>query len=331
MSNFTYDTFNWGILGPGGIARAFAKDLGFIQGHAIAAVGSRSLENAQKFAADFGGVAYGSYEELVADPSVDAIYVATPHPAHHDNVILAINAGKPVLCEKPFAVNAKQAQAMVDAAARNQVALMEAMWARFLPHYAKVREIVGSGVLGPILSIHADHGQRLADQGIARLIEPDLAGGALLDLGIYPVSFAHMILGNPSQITSSAVMTDKGVDAQTSMIFNYDNGAQAVLTTTMIEQTPCRAVVAGLNGWLEIDRTFYNPAAMRVVLNDGTVTEYPNAYKGHGLREQAEIFKQLVRSGKLESDILTWADTVNIMKSLDTVREQIGLKYPFEN
>ena len=331
MSNFTDDTFNWGILGPGGIARAFAKDLGFIQGHAIAAVGSRSLENAQKFAADFGGTAYGSYEELVADPSVHALYVATPHPAHHDNVILALNAGKPVLCEKPFAVNAKQAQAMVDAAARNQVALMEAMWARFLPHYAKVREIVDSGVLGPILSIHADHGQRLADQGIARLIEPDLAGGALLDLGIYPVSFAHMILGNPSQITSSAVMTDKGVDAQTSMIFNYDNGAQAVLTTTMIEQTPCRAVVAGLNGWLEIDRTFYNPAAMRVVLNDGTVTEYPNAYKGHGLREQAEIFKQLVRSGKLESDILTWADTVNIMKSLDTVREQIGLKYPFEN
>ena len=331
MSNFTDDTFNWGILGPGGIARAFAKDLGFIQGHAIAAVGSRSLENAQKFAADFGGTAYGSYEELVADPSVHALYVATPHPAHHDNVILALNAGKPVLCEKPFAVNAKQAQAMVDAAARNQVALMEAMWARFLPHYAKVREIVDSRVLGPILSIHADHGQRLADQGIARLIEPDLAGGALLDLGIYPVSFAHMILGNPSQITSSAVMTDKGVDAQTSMIFNYDNGAQAVLTTTMIEQTPCRAVVAGLNGWLEIDRTFYNPAAMRVVLNDGTVTEYPNAYKGHGLREQAEIFKQLVRSGKLESDILTWADTVNIMKSLDTVREQIGLKYPFEN
>jgi predicted dehydrogenase len=256
MSNSAHENFNWGILGPGGIARAFAKDLGFIQGHTIAAVGSRSLENAQKFAETFGGTAYGSYEELVADPTVDAIYVATPHPAHHDNVILALNAGKPVLCEKPFAVNAKEAQAMVDAAARNSVALMEAMWARFLPHYAKVREIVDSGVLGPILSIHADHGQRLADQGIARLIEPDLAGGALLDLGIYPVSFAHMILGNPAHITSKAVMTEKGVDAQTSMIFSYDGGAQAVLTTTMIEQTPCRAVVAGLKGWLEIDRTF---------------------------------------------------------------------------
>ena len=326
MSNFS-----WGILGPGGIAQAFAKDLTFLEGHTIGAVGSRSLTNAQSFANTFGGTAYGSYEELVADSGIDAIYVATPHPAHHDNVILALNAGKPVLCEKPFAVNAKQAQAMVDAAAKNKVALMEAMWARFLPHYAKVREIIASGVLGPILSIHADHGQRLADQGIARLVEPQLAGGALLDLGIYPISFAHMILGNPISITSSAVMTDKGVDAQTSMIFNYDNGAQAVLTTTMIEQTPCRAVVAGLDGWLEIDRTFYNPASMRVILNDGTVTEYPSAYTGHGLREQADVFKQIVKSGEVESKILSWKDTVDIMKSMDTVRSQIGLKYPFED
>jgi predicted dehydrogenase len=244
---------------------------------------------------------------------------------------LALNAGKPVLCEKPFSVNAKQAQAMVDAAAKNKVALMEAMWARFLPHYAKVREIVASGVLGPILSIHADHGQRLADRGIARLVDPQLAGGALLDLGIYPISFAHMILGNPISITSKAVMSDRGVDAQTSMIFSYDNGAQAVLTTTMIEQTPCRAVVAGLHGWLEIDRTFYNPASMRVILNDGSVTEYPSAYTGHGLREQAESFKQIVQSGAVESKVLTWKDTVDIMKSMDTVRSQIGLTYPFED
>jgi len=322
--------FSWGILGPGGIARAFAKDLTFLEGHTIGAVGSRSLANAQVFANDFGGTAYGSYEELVNDSTIDAIYVATPHPAHHDNVILALNAGKPVLCEKPFAVNAAEAQAMVDAASHNKVALMEAMWARFLPHYAKVREIIASGVLGPILSIHADHGQRLADQNIPRLVDPHLAGGALLDLGIYPISFAHMILGNPLSINSSAVMTDKGVDAQTSMIFTYENGAQSVLTTTMIEQTPCRAVVAGLHGWLEIDRTFYNPASMRVILNDGSVTQYPSTYTGHGLREQAESFKRLVQSGKLESEILSWQDTIDIMKTMDAVREQIGLKYPFE-
>ena len=325
MSNF-----NWGILGPGGIAKAFAEDLKKLDGHSIAAVGSRTLSNAQSFANTFGGTAYGSYEELVADPQVDAIYVATPHPAHKENVILALNAGKPVLCEKPFAVNATEAQQMVDAANKNGVALMEAMWARFLPHYAQVREIIQSGVLGKIHTIHADHGQRLADQNIPRLVEPTLAGGALLDLGIYPVSFAHMILGNPSKITSSAVLTDKGVDAQTSMIFDYASGAQAVLNTTMIEQTPCRAVVAGLHGWLEIDRTFYNPASMRVVLNDGATTEYPSSYIGHGLREQAEVFKQLVKSGQQQSQILNWQDTVDIMKTLDQVRSQIGLKYPFE-
>ena len=322
--------FKWGVLGPGGIARAFAQDLTHLEDHAIAAVGSRTLRNAESFSQNFGGKAYGSYEELVQDSSLDAIYVATPHPAHFDNVILALNAGKPVLCEKPFAVNALQAQAMVDVAEKNNVALMEAMWARFLPHYANVREIISSGTLGPIRSIHADHGQRLADQNISRLVDPNLAGGALLDLGIYPVSFAHMILGNPQKITSSAVMTDRGVDAQTSMIFDYENGAQAILTTTMIEQTPCRAVVAGLYGWLEIDRTFYNPTSMRVVLNDGTVTEYPNTYKGHGLREQADVFKRLVLSGNKQSEILNWRDTVDIMASLDTVREQIGLVYPFE-
>ena len=324
-------TFKWGILGPGGIARAFAKDLQLLEGHEVAAVGSRPLSNAQEFAKTFGGTAYGCYEELVADPTVDAIYVATPHPSHKENVITALNAGKPVLCEKPFAVNAHEAREMVAAAEKNGVALMEAMWARFLPHYADVREIIASGVLGQILTVQADHGQRLADRNIPRLVEPSLAGGALLDLGIYPVSFAHMILGNPANITASAVLTDKGVDAQTSMIFDYTDGAQAILTTTMIEQTPCRAVVAGVNGWLEIDRTFYNPTSMRVVLFDGSVTQYPHTYTGHGLREQAEAFKKLVHSGKTQSEILTWKDTVDIMGTLDAVRSQIGLRYPFEN
>ena len=326
MSNF-----NWGILGPGGIARAFAKDIQLLDGHTVAAVGSRTLGNAQDFAKTFGGIAYGSYQELVEDPLIDAIYVATPHPWHKENVIAALDAGKPVLCEKPFAVNAREAQEMVDTAQANNLALMEAMWSRFLPHYKQVREIVASGVLGKILSVHADHGQRLADQNIPRLVEPSLAGGALLDLGIYPVSFAHMILGNPTKITASGVLTDKGVDGQTSMIFDYADGAQAVLSTTMVEQTPCRAVVAGVNGWLEIDRVFYTPTSMRVNLFDGSVTHYPNTYKGHGIREEAEVFKQLVLSGKQQSEILNWNDTVDIMKTLDTVRSHIGLRYPFEN
>jgi len=323
--------FRWGIIGTGGIAQAFATDIQNLKGHRVGAVGSRTLGNAQEFSNRFSAVAYGSYAELVADTSIDAVYVATPHPAHKENVIAALKAGKPVLCEKPFAVNAQQAQEMVDAAKENHVALMEAMWSRFLPHYGQVREIIASGTLSKILTIQVDHGQRLADQNIPRLIEPSLAGGALLDLGIYPVSFAHMVLGNPTKITSTAVLTEKGVDGQTSMIFDYADGAQAVLNTTMLEQTPCRAVVAGMNGWLEIDRVFYSPTNMKVTLFDGTVKHYPNTYIGHGIREQAEVFKQLVLSGKQQSEVLRWKDTVDIMKTLDTVRSQIGLKYPFEN
>jgi len=323
--------FKWGILGTGGIARAFARDLTFLNNHIVAAVGSRTKESAEEFAIEFPGcTAHGSYEELVANSEIDAIYVATPHPMHLANTILALEAGKPVLCEKPFSINSSQARAMVEASIENNVALLEAMWMRFLPHIHQVRKIIASGILGEIISVTADHGQRLADQGITRLVEPSLAGGALLDLGIYPVSFAHMLLGVPESVQASAVMTDKGVDASTSMIFTYPSGAQAILTTTMVAQTPCRAVISGVNGWLEIDRTFYNPTTMRVHLYDGTTTEYPSNYQGHGLREQAIEFADIVRAGKFESEHLTHKHTLEIMELMDLIRNKIGLKYPGE-
>ena len=323
--------FKWGILGTGGIARAFACDLSFLNNHIVAAVGSRTKESAENFAIEFPGcTSHASYEALVADPDIDAIYVATPHPMHVAHTVLALNAGKPVLCEKPFSINASEARIMVEASIENNVALLEAMWMRFLPHIHEVRKIMASGILGEIISVTADHGQRLADQGIARLVEPSLAGGALLDLGIYPVSFAHMILGVPEDVQAAAVMTDKGVDASTSILFTYKSGAQAILTTTMVAQTPCRAIVAGVNGWLEIDRTFYNPSSMRVHLYDGSVTEYPSKYQGHGLREQAIEFEKIVRSGKYESEYLTHKHTLEIMELMDQIRNKIGLKYPGE-
>lgn len=323
--------FKWGILGTGGIARAFARDLSFLNNHIVAAVGSRTKVGAEEFSMEFPGcTAHGSYEELVTDPNIDAIYVATPHPMHFTHTVLALNAGKPVLCEKPFSINAAESRKMIEASIENNVALLEAMWMRFLPHIFTVRKILASGILGEIISVTADHGQRLADQGIPRLIEPSLAGGALLDLGIYPVSFAHMVLGVPESIQAEAVMTEKGVDASTSMLFTYKSGAQAILTTTMIAQTPCRAVISGLNGWLEIDRTFYNPAGMRVHLFDGTTTEYPSDYQGHGLREQAIEFEKIVRSGRYESEHLTHKHTLEIMELMDEIRNKIGLKYPHE-
>ena len=327
MSNF-----RWGILGTGGIASAFVDDLTLLDGHTVLAVGSRTLSKAQEFAKNISGVtAYGSYEELVANPDIDAIYVATPHPLHKAHTILALSAGKPVLCEKPFAITADQAQAMIDCAEKNNVALLDAMWTRYLPHIETVREILSSGVLGQIQTLEADHGQRLADQNIPRLVDPTLGGGALLDLGIYPISFAHLVLGAPSIITARAVMTDRGVDAQTSAIFDYTSGAQALIHTTMVAQTPCRAVVNGLLGRLELDGTFYNPTDMRVKLFDGTITEYPNTYVGHGLREEAVEMARVVRAGLLESPLMPWSETIAVMKTMDEIRDQIALVYPFEN
>jgi predicted dehydrogenase len=323
--------FRWGILASGGIAKAFARDLSYFNNHIVAAVGSRSQESADAFAAEFPGcTAYSSYEALVADQSLDAIYVASPHPYHVSNTVLALNAGKPVLCEKPFTINAAEAREMKAAADANGVALMEAMWARFLPHMHKVREILASGILGQIWAVEADHGQRLSDYANPRHWEPSLGGGALLDLGIYPISFAHMVLGVPNKISASATFTDKGVDASSSVIFDYKDGAQAILTSNMMVSTPCRATICGTLGKIEIDRTFYNPASMRVIMHDGTTTEYPSDYKGHGLREQAAEFERVVRNGEKSSSILTPDESILIMESLDEVRRQIGLTYPSE-
>ncbi len=331
-SDFDKPEFRWGIIGTGGIAKAFARDLSYFNSHIVQAVGSRSLEKASDFALEFPGcTSYGSYEELVADPMIDAVYVATPHPQHVENTILALNAGKPVLCEKPFAVNEIQAQAMVAASRKNGVALLEAMWTRFLPHIVQVREILASGVIGQVVNVRADFGEFLVDREIPRLIEPSFAGGALLDLGIYPVSFAHMVLGNPARVTATGVLTEKGVDSQTSAIFDYENGAQAIITTTFITSTPCRATIAGTLGRIEIDRAFYSPASMRLIMQDGTTTEYPNTYKGRGLREQAAELERMVRNSEIESPVLTHKMSIEIMQTLDEIRNQIGLRYPFEN
>lgn len=323
--------FRWGIIGTGGIAHAFAQDLQYFSDHRVAAIGSRSLITAKSFAGQYKSCTpYGSYEELVADPSIDGIYVATPHVFHMENTIMALRAGKPVLCEKPFAVNSSQAKKMIETARSQNLLLMEAMWTRFLPHIQRVREILASGVLGEIIAVEADHGQPLARLKIPRLMLPELAGGALLDLGIYPVSFAHLVLGVPSKISASASFTPEGVDGQTSAIFDYPSGAQAILTANMIARSQCRAVISGSEGLLEIDRTFYNPTAMRVILNDESVTEYPNVYVGHGLREQAAEFVRCIQDKQTESPLLTLDETQSIMQSMDEIRKQIKLKYPNE-
>jgi predicted dehydrogenase len=323
------EAFRWGVIGTGGIAKTFARDIALLEGHSVVAVGSRTLGKAQDFASEFSAVGLGSYEELV-ESDVDAVYVATPHSLHAENSILALNAKKPVLCEKPFSVNALEAERMIEAACSNSVALMEAMWSRFLPHYATVREIVDSGELGELVALYADHGQPLPADRYYRLHAPELAGGALLDLGIYPISLAFMVLGEPDSIIASSQPTVSGVDAQTSMIFSYFTGEQAIMTTTLKVRTPCTAQIIGTKGRINIDSNFYTPTSMQVVIDGKVAREYPKNYQGHGIREQASAFADLVRNGEIESPVMSHQESLAIMHVMDEIREMIGLKYPFE-
>ena len=330
MNNGNNSDFTWGILGTGGIARAFADDLVYANGHRVGAVGSRTLENATKFAQNYAGaVAFGSYEELVAS-DVDAIYIATPHTFHAEHSLLALGAGKPVLCEKPFTINARQAKSVVDLARSKELPLLEAIWTRFLPHIHQMQEIIASGALGEILTVSADHGQYLPREKHPRLWEPELGGGALLDLGIYSITLAHLALGAPAKITSDVTKTNEGVDLQTSMIFHYPNGAQAILTCTMANRTSITATIAGSKARLELDSSFYAPTSMRLITRDGHVTEYPNTYVGHGLREEAIEFARIVRAGEIESPLMPHQRTIEIMQLMDSIRAEHAVIYPGE-
>ena len=324
------NSFRWGILGTGGIAQAFAKDLAYLDDHVVAAVGSRTIASATKFASAFPGcVSYGSYDELV-NADVDAIYVASPHPMHEEHAMLAMRAGKPVLCEKAFTINQRQARQLTDYSHAHNVALMEAMWTRFLPHIAQIKEIIAAGTLGEIHTVIADHGQYIPYERAARLWEPELGGGALLDLGIYSLTIAHLVLGNPSQIQAQATLTEKKVDLQTSMILTYPSGAHALLSCTMAVRSSVSAVIAGEKARIEIDGSFYAPTAFRVITRDGEVTEYPKNYQGGGLREEAREFARVVQSGEIESPLMPHATSLELMRQMDEIRRQIGVKYPGE-
>ncbi|WAX58113.1 Gfo/Idh/MocA family oxidoreductase [Jatrophihabitans cynanchi] len=319
----------WGILATGGIAHAFARDLALLPDAELVAVGSRTQATAEAFGEEFAiPHRHGSYQALVEDPDVDAVYVSTPHPGHHDAALMAIAAGKAVLVEKPFAMDAAEAREMVDAARAAGTLLVEAMWTRFLPHIARIREILAAGTLGEIVYLTAEHGQWFANDPQFRLFAPSLGGGALLDLGIYPVSFAHFVLGTPAKITAVSRAAFTGVDATTSMILQYGSGAQAILTTSLAAASANPAAIYGTEARLEIDGWFYTPTTFRVVSRDGTVLErYDVPHEGHGLRHEAAEVGRCLQAGLTESPLLPLEETLAIMGTLDEVRRQIGLDY----
>jgi predicted dehydrogenase len=319
----------WGILATGGIAHSFTRDLALLPDAEVVAVGSRTQHGADAFGAEFDVPhRHGSYEALVADPDVDAVYISTPHPGHHAAAMLAIEAGKAVLVEKPFAMDLAEAQEIVAAARSAGTFLMEAMWTRFLPHMARVREILAAGTLGEIGYVTAEHGQWFAENPEHRIFAPSLGGGALLDLGIYPVSFAHFVLGAPTKITAVSHPAFTGVDGITSMVFEHNSGAHAVLTTTSLAQSNNPAAIYGRDARLEIDGWFYRPTSFRVVSRDEVEVErFDQPDAGNGLRHEAAEVGRCLRAGLLESPLLPLDETLAIMTTMDEVRRQIGLDY----
>jgi predicted dehydrogenase len=326
----TDEPIRWGLMATGGIAHTFATDLrDHVPDAELVAVGSRAQATADAFADEFDiPHRHGTYAALAADPDVDAIYVSPPHPFHRDAAMLAIEAGKAVLLEKPFTMDLASSTELVDAARSAGVLLVEAMWTRFLPTMARVREILAAGTLGEITYLTAEHGQWFPSDPNHRLFAPSLGGGALLDLGIYPVSFAHMVLGEPSRITAVSDPAFTGVDATTSVILQYPSGAHAVLTTSLAAASNNPAAIYGTEARLELDGWFYTPTSFGVVARDGTVLEsYDPPDGGRGMEYEAIEVGRCLREGLTESPLMPLAETLAVMGTMDEIRHQIGLDY----
>ena len=315
----------WGVIGTGLISSTFAADLEQTDSGTVAAVGSRRQATAEEFGERFGVPdRHDSYEALVADPEVDVVYVGTPHPMHHEDALLALRAGKHVLVEKAFTMNAAEAEELVAEARERGLFLMEAMWTRFLPHVIELRRLLAEGALGELVTVTADHGQWFAEDREHRLFAPELGGGALLDLGVYPVSFASMVLGTPERIVAIGAPAFTGVDGQTSMLFGYASGAQALLTCTLRTKTPTRAAIVGTEARIEIEGDFYAPAAFTLIPRGGEPQRFEPPHEGRGMLYEADEVARCIGEGLLESPVIPLDETVAIMRTMDAVQQQFA-------
>jgi predicted dehydrogenase len=321
------DPIRWGILATGGIAASFVRDLALLGDAEVVAVGSRSDEAAQRFSATHGiPRAYGSWHGLVDDPDVDVIYVATPHSAHVAATSMVLNAGKAALTEKPISLGLASATELVELSRARQTFLMEAMWTRFLPAVRHGLDLVRDGAIGRVTSVQSDVGFPAPDDPTHRLHAKALGGGATLDVGIYPVTIAHLFLGAPDEVRAWADLGPEGTDRNTAMLFGYASGATATVTCSLVGQTPTIAVISGSEGFIELPARFYR--ARQVVLHRGDsveIREFPVDGVGYHL-EAAEVHRCL-RAGLIESDTMPHSETLSVMSTLERVLAQIGVSY----
>jgi predicted dehydrogenase len=324
-------TIRWGILGCGKIAKKFASDLQFVKDAKLVAIGAREQATAEAFAKDFPAKhIHGSYQALVENPEVDVIYIATPHTFHHAHTLLCLTNNKAVLCEKPFAINYREAKEMIDLARSKKIFLMEGFWTRFLPHYKKTKELIAQGKIGDIKYIHAEFGFKPTPPIAPRMYDPALGGGSLLDIGVYPVFLALDLLGKPDQITASMVAAPTGVDDQCSIQFQYNSGTIAQLFSTLASNLATSADIAGDKGRLRITHRFHGPSTQLEfypdVVDSREAVDFEET-KGNGFEYEAQHVTECLQKGLAESPLRTFEETLLMMEILNVIREKAGIKY----
>lgn len=321
----------WGILSTGFIATKFADGLRYVDDGELYAVASRSQESADEFGDKFDvPKRYASYQQLADDPEVDVVYIGTPHPFHKENTLMCLEAGKSVLCEKPFAVNTSEAREMVNFAREKNLFLMEAMWTRYLPFFKKMEELIKEGAIGELKMLQAEFAQVATYDPSNRFFNLDLGGGALLDLGIYPLSLSSYFLGKPAEIQSQAIIGETGVDESLSMSLKFSDGKLSSLMSSLITDAPVEATLLGSKGYIRIHGLWFMSEKLTLGSKEGPVEEIDVPMKGNGYNYEAEEVNRCLKKGALESNRMPLDESLELMETMDQIREQIGLRYPNE-
>jgi predicted dehydrogenase len=321
----------WGILGAGGIAATVGADVAASASSRVVVVGSRDLGRARALAGTLGAPrAYGSYDELVIDPGVDVVYVATTHAQHHAAALAALRAGKPVLVEKPIALNARQGREIAALAAARHLLCLEGMWTRLNPAVRRVAQLVAAGEIGEVRTVRADLSHVFDYDPKHRLFDPEAGGGALLDLGVYAAAFAWLLLGRPDSVTAIATLAPTGVDAADSLWWTYNDGRSAQLTCSAVTDAGSTATVVGSEGWIDVAGPIFRTEEITVCTAAGSRTERHPLPVGHGYGLEVAEVEDLLAAGATDSAVMPLADSLGVLAVLDEARRQIGVRYPGE-
>ncbi|MEO1437235.1 MAG: Gfo/Idh/MocA family oxidoreductase [Bacteroidota bacterium] len=323
-------TFNWGIIGLGGIAHKFASDLTVVKGARLVSVASRSQEKANQFAERYGvPKAYGTYEDLLQDPSIDAVYIATPHVLHASNAIQVMSAGKAALVEKPFAMNSRESQKMIQTAKERGIFLMEAFWTRFHPSTRKVMEWINEGRIGTVQTVEANFCFKAPFNPDKRIFNKALGGGALLDIGVYPLFLSLLVLGRPQKIQALSKIGNTGVDEITSVIMEHENASMSIQFSSIIQTSKVDARIYGSKGWIYMHPRWHNPTSLTWYDYDKKqYTDEGFNFVGTGYNYQVEEVHQCLSQGLFESPLMPHQFSQMLMETMDQIRQQIGLVYP---